>query len=261
MRIRIDLELQGEMPRMLPASYQPEFSSWIYKTLHFGSDAFSQWLKQKGYLNRNNEYDLYTFSNLMLNDASQKDDRLVIHQEQTSFFLSFLSDQEIEPYIKDLFLGKKPLLGDKKSKVLFHVNNVEKVEDPVFNELTNLSAISPVVITRSNPKKTVFLSPEDKDYGVLFIKDLMARYALLIKRMPQSTANGLTGLSDLQFRLLDKPKGKVVKVNSGTPMQENIKGYLFNFSLKAPAELIRFGYYAGFGTHCPQGFGCCQVKE
>lgn len=261
MRIEIVLELQGDEPRLLPASYQPEISSWIYKTLHFGNDRFTDWLRDKGYLDRNNQYSLYTFSNLMLNDFRHQEDRLLIQQDQTSLLLSFLADDQILPFISELFEGQETRIGDKKSKVSFRVSRVQRLEDPVFSDQMNLRCISPVVLSSTGTKKVSFLSPEEKDYGVNFLKNLMAKYAMLVKQLPGATGSGLQGLADLQFKLLDKPRPKVVKINPGTPSQESIKGYMFDFSLKAPAELIRLGYHAGFGMQCVQGFGCCQAIE
>lgn len=260
MRIKIVLDIQGDEPRMLPSSYQPEFSSWIFQTLNFGNDSFTNWLKQKGYLNRNNEYTLYTFSNLFLSDIRHKEDRLLINQDQTSLYLSFLAHEDIEPFIIDLFNGLEPRIGDKKSKVQFRVSSVERLPDPVFSDQMTLSAISPIVLTATDGKKQEFISPEKKDYGVLFLKNLMAKYAALIKQLPEASPNGLQGLSNLKFSLLDKPRPRIVKINPGTAQQESIKGFLFDFSVKAPAELIRLGYYAGFGDQCQYGFGCCDIK-
>jgi CRISPR-associated endoribonuclease Cas6 len=259
MRLKIALELQGDEPGLLPNNYQPELSSWIYKTLHFGNDSFVKWLRENGYLNRNNEYQLYTFSNLVLTDFRHNDDRLEILQPQTFFYLSILGKDEIQPHIEELFSGLEPRIGDKKSKVLFRVKAVERLEDPVFSSKMDLSCISPIVLVGDNLKKPEYLSPDKKDYGKLFLKNLMAKYALLVKQLPGSTGSGLQGLSELEFKLLNKPHSKVIKKSPGTPAQESIKAYSFDFSLKAPAELIRLGYFAGFGNHVTMGFGCCQV--
>ncbi|RLD54679.1 MAG: CRISPR-associated endoribonuclease Cas6, partial [Bacteroidetes bacterium] len=33
----------------------------------------------------------------------------------------------------------------------------------------------------------------------------------------------------------------------------------YKFKIKAPKELLRLGYYAGFGEKNSMGFGCCEV--
>jgi CRISPR-associated endoribonuclease Cas6 len=261
MRFKISLELLGDEPRLLPPNYQPELSAWIYKTLHFGNEPFKKWLSEKGYLNAAREYQLFTFSNLKLTDFGHHEDRLLIKQTQTSFCISFVAGEDIGPFIVELFRNQEPRIGDKKSKVQFRVASVERIPDPTFTDEMNLSCISPLVLTRSSGKKAEFLSPDEKDFGVLFFKNLMAKYATMVKQLPNANNSGLSGLSDLQFRLLDKPKSRVVKINPGTPSQESIKGYLFDFSLKAPAELIRLGYFAGFGEQGYHGFGCCKLKK
>ncbi len=261
MRFRIDMDLVGEGPHLLPVSYQPEISSWIFKTLHFGSNSLFRWLEKGSYLDKNNEYHLYTFSNFKLRDFSHEDDRLLIKQSSTSMCLSLVAAEGIEPFITNLLQEQEPRIGDKKSKVQFKVSGVERLPDPEFSENMKLSCISPLVLVNKEKKNPEFLSPDEKNYGVLFFKNLMAKYAHMVKQLPSASQGGLSGLSDLQFRLLGNPTSRVVKINPGTPYQESIKGYLFDFSLKAPAELIRLGYHAGFGDHGYQGFGCCKVKK
>ena len=38
-----------------------------------------------------------------------------------------------------------------------------------------------------------------------------------------------------------------------------MKGYLFNFELQGEPELLRLGYYGGFGRLNSQGFGCAEI--
>lgn len=261
MRFRIVMDLVGEGPNLLPVSYQPEFSSWIYKTLHFGSDSLFKWLEKGGYLDQNNEYHLYTFSNLKLTDFSHEGDRLLIKQSSTSMCLSLVAAEGIEPFISELFQKQEPRIGDKKSKVQFKVSQVERLPEPEFSDNMTLSCISPLVLTNREKKKPEFLAPDEKNYGVLFFKNLMAKYATMVKQLPSASQGGLSGLTDLKFKLLGKPTSRVVRINPGTPYQASIKGYLFDFAVQAPAELIRLGYHAGFGDQGQQGFGCCKIKK
>ena len=43
-------------------------------------------------------------------------------------------------------------------------------------------------------------------------------------------------------------------------MESKLIGYQFDFFLDAPAELIRIGYYTGFGEKNSVGFGCVGIK-
>jgi CRISPR-associated endoribonuclease Cas6 len=38
-----------------------------------------------------------------------------------------------------------------------------------------------------------------------------------------------------------------------------VRGYLCEFELQAPAELLRLGFQAGFGEKNSLGFGCAEV--
>jgi CRISPR-associated endoribonuclease Cas6 len=42
-------------------------------------------------------------------------------------------------------------------------------------------------------------------------------------------------------------------------MRPFFKGFEFDFSLTAPVELMRIGYYGGVGEKNSLGFGCCEL--
>ncbi|PIY05025.1 MAG: hypothetical protein COZ21_04960, partial [Bacteroidetes bacterium CG_4_10_14_3_um_filter_31_20] len=48
---------------------------------------------------------------------------------------------------------------------------------------------------------------------------------------------------------------------ANTPEETFLKGFLFDFKITAPHELIKIGYYAGFGKANSLGFGCAEVIE
>ena len=61
--------------------------------------------------------------------------------------------------------------------------------------------------------------------------------------------------------ILSKPKSRLITIKANTPHESKLRGYLFDFKIKAPAEVIKLGYYAGFGEKNSLGFGCCEVIE
>ncbi len=263
MRFKIDFRLIGDSPFYLPVNYQNEFSAWVYKMLHFESSAFTKWLQTKGYSDSNGEYTLYTFSDVLFGAHKYEGDRLLVEQDKANMIISFYADPEIEQYITDIFEDKEFKIGDNKGKVLFRVEQVKKLPDPISSDTESLEikTLSPVLISDGSKNNGVFLSPDEKGFDKAFFKSLMFKYATLVKFMSGNPGKGLPDLQALEFKLIGKPKAKIVKVKTDSPHQRSVKGYHFNFILKAPLELVKIGMYGGFGELNHLGFGCCDVKK
>jgi CRISPR-associated endoribonuclease Cas6 len=262
MRFKIDLSVKGEKPYALPVNYQNEFSIWIHKMLHFGSKDFNGWIKQKGYSDPNGEYRLYTYSEIEFPEISHHEDRLILEKKTASFLLSFYAHEEIGGFIPDIFKDREFKIGDNKSKVAFIVAGIERIkEKDLSNGFARFTCVSPMLISEPGNNDVTYLSPDQKDFDKIFFKNLMFKYANLIKYMPDNTINTLSNLKDLKFSLLSKPKSKIIKIKTDTPHQKSVKCYLFDFEIRAPEILLSIGYNAGFGDLNNLGFGCCEVRS
>jgi CRISPR-associated endoribonuclease Cas6 len=261
MRFKFHLQLGGDGLHSLPSNYQYELSSWISKTLHFGSESLQKLLKEKTYLDQNQQFGHYTFSPLNAREFSHQDDRMLIGDSRIHMFLSMIPDDEIGSLIMQVFNKLEGRVGDKKSKLEFVIDEVELLPEPVFPEEATIGCITPMVFSdASNPKKVQYFSPEDKGFDKLFLKNLLSKYAWMMRYFPGKVNVALPELTDLKFKLISQPKGRVIKVRTETPNPVSIKGYLFDFSLKAPVALIRTGYDMGFGESSSMGFGFCELK-
>ena len=70
----------------------------------------------------------------------------------------------------------------------------------------------------------------------------------------------------IRLRCLDAysgqpPKSKLITIKSGTAAQTKVKGWVFDFELDAPRELVEVGILAGFGKENAQGFGCGELVQ
>jgi len=263
MRFRIKFRLPGEPPFFLPVNYQSEFSAWIHKMLHFESKEFTSWLKTKGYTDSTKEYILYTFSDVLFAAHKHQEDKLAIEQDHLEMLISFYADPQIEDFLKKIFENKHFKIGDKKGKVTFNVEKFEKISDPVFKKGQGvvLSCLSPMLISDRSVNDGPFLAPDEKGFDKAFIKSLLFKYANLVKFMSGGMGNGLPDLQNLKFELIGKPKARIVKINTDSPHQKSVKGYLFDFRISAPDELLKIGLYSGFGGLNHLGFGCCDLKK
>ncbi len=261
MRFKIDFKLQGEAPFSIPVNYQSEFFAWIHKMLHFQSEPFRKFLENKKFLDANGEYKLFTFSDVVFAPHKLVDDRIVVEDDYASMILSFYAQDDIEPHVMDTFRNQEFKIGDTRGKVSVKIDNIKSLEVPDFGKLKSVvfTCLSPVLI--KEPGNTDYLNPDQKGFDKIFFKNLMFKYANLVKYMPSGPGNDLSGLNDLQFRLMGKPRPKHVKIKTDTPHQKSVKGYMFDFEVKAPEELLKIGYNAGFGDLNHLGFGCCELKK
>lgn len=129
-------------------------------------------------------------------------------------------------------------------RLKLEVESITEEDSPDFSARMCFQTLSPVVIVRKNGGSDEYLSPCDSGYSELFTQNL--------KRRAQKS--GVTNTGFLLWRLLGEQRSKLIAVKG-----IKIRGFMFCFELLGTAELLRFGYYAGFGSKCSMGFGCARV--
>jgi len=259
MRFKLSLELTGD-ENIIPVNNQYEFASSILKTIQYTDTSFVEWLQKNGYMNANREFQHFTFSQPIFADAIQDGDRLSLNSKEATLCISFLTNEQLGAFITGIFQNLELRVGDRLSKVSFIVKNVETLPEPVFESGMRFQTTSPLVFSRDNGKKLQYFSPEDKEFEIMFFKNLMTKYASLVKFFPQwAGETTFPNLSDMKLEVLSPIKGKVVKTRTELSQPIPVKGFLFDFKLTAPSRLINIGYQTGFGEQNHLGFGCTAV--
>lgn len=260
MRFKIELEvLKHNTDNLLPLNYQYELSSWIYKVLNQGDPGFAKWLHSKGYGNNKKRFKLFTFSNLKVDKYKIHADRLKILSPKVILYISFYPLEAITPFITGLFNNQAVTIGDKISKVNFIVRSVENQNEPVFTDEMEFCCISPVIISYIDKDKEKsyadYLHPKGEKFNELFINNLVRKFNVFYKKKINP--------DDIDFNLeiTSTPKSRLITIKAFTTDESKLKGYIFNFKIKAPEKLIRLGYYAGFGEKNSLGFGCVEVVD
>jgi CRISPR-associated endoribonuclease Cas6 len=205
-------------------------------------------------LNRDKLFRNYVFSHLIVPDRKIESDRLLIQCERVSLIFSTVPDPELVPLVTSNFLDTRFMLGDKLSQVPFNVEKVEKIPEPEFSDKMTFRTISPIHLSVKIPgrKNDLHLSPEDDSYARYFYENLHQKYSLLYgHEHPHEPVSG-------KFKLRSEVTQKGITINAGTSGQSKLIGYQLRFRLQADPELIRSGYYLGFGEKNHLGFGCCE---
>jgi CRISPR-associated endoribonuclease Cas6 len=268
--MRFKLTLEHTDKGLLPLNYQYELSSWIYKTLNYGNEEFADWLHRQGYTNDYKQFKLFTFSNLMVPKFQINGDRMIIESREAGLIVSFYPIDSLEYFVSGLFSNQSFRIADKRSGASFAVKTVEKLPEPEFDSDMEFKALSPILVSYKHSEKqkyATYIHPGNEHYGDLLIKNLAAKYHAFYAGQTLTNVGeerddpGLPDIGNMDyfFKPLGKPKSRLITIKSGTRQESKLRGYLYRFRIKAPAELIRLGYYAGFGEKNSLGFGCGEM--
>lgn len=260
MRFRLTMDVDKGSGNVLPVNYQYELSSWIYRVLNSGNRTFTGWLHERGFNVSGKAFRLFTFSGITVPKYRIDEDRLAILEGPLSMIISFVPVSSMKYFIRGLFKDQQMKLGDRKSSVLLNVHSVEQLPVQEFDESHRFRCLSPIVIShrqREKDKYARYLGPEDEGYGSFVAGNLMEKYHAYDNGM--SREDRIT--DDLVFKSESKARSKLIAIKQGTPQETKIRGFLYDFTVMGPPELIRLGYYAGFGEKNSLGFGCVDVME
>ena len=257
MRFKLTLRINSRQ-RILPLNYQYPLHAWIYRTIQQADADFSRFLHDEGYASGSKKFKLFTFSPLRCKPYKifQKEERIRFDGDEVALQISFMIDQAAEKFIMGLFMGQRFSLGDQISQVDFEVVRIEAQARPVFQETMRYRCLSPVVISVKEEGKDQpqYKGPEHPDYAKLFLNNLAEKYSVV----PQLAGITEASKDDWQFRLLNKPRTKLIHIKQHTEAATQVKGYEYDFELTAPAEVQELGFYAGFGEGNSMGFGMCK---
>ena len=256
MRFELTLTLANRHQNVLPLNYQYELSSLIYKTINQSNPQFAAWLHDKGYSDNTKQFRLFTFSNFNVRDREIIDDRLIIKSEVVKLIFSTLPEETLQHFVTGLFMDREFTIGDRLSKVGFRVTSIEALRPPVFKDEMYFKTLSPIFVSQKieGRKQARHLPPNEHGYIQLIINNLKEKLRIY---------TGIASTLDVQeasLELLSSPKQKGIVIKANTPQATKLISYHYNFKIKADPELLRIGFYTGFGEKGSQGFGCCEVK-
>lgn len=268
LRIRLTFRLQDRRQNILPINYQYAVSAWIYKMLHSGNPEFSDWLHNRGYTLDNKKFKLFCFSELQFGEKGcrfQKPDRLRIFSDSFDLVVSMAVPKAANYFVQGIFREQSLVLGDRFSQVPLHLSNVETLAPPNFStSLTQrFSTLSPICVSkpelRNDRPMPQYLEPSDVDFERILLANLQNKYAAF--RDSLETDNKTFLVDDTVFRLLEVRQQRLVHLPRKGMRPIKVRGYLMDFELIAPVELLEFGYFAGFGEkNAGLGFGCVEVR-
>jgi len=175
-------------------------------------------------------------------------------------------------FVTGLFRKQELVIAEKGVKAEFQITAVEKIPEPNFKNNMEFQCLSPIVVTipemQNGKLRATYLAPDYHNYSELIKENLVKRYVAAHNNVLEGvsyTNKSEEYLVDLpfdidkwDFKVKSKPKSKLQTIKSGTTAQTKVRGFLYDFELTAPVELMRFLYYSGIGEKGSLGFGCVQ---
>jgi CRISPR-associated endoribonuclease Cas6 len=241
----------------LPLNYQYELSAFIYRILSRADKEYATWLHNNGFVLKDKNFKLFTFSNLIIPayTIEKQEKRLRIDSDSVDWFISFLPEKSTEKFICGLFSEQIFQIGDKYSVVQFRVEKIEALPTPEIKSEMSFKTLSPVCISfrRETDRYAQFIEPEHPEAAEIILNNLLNKYQVYYGKMYE-------GKLDFSFQPVTPSKPKLIKMKAGKDEETNIRGYLFNFKIKAPVELMQIAYQAGLGEKGSLGFGMIENK-
>lgn len=256
--MRITIQCHVAKPTDIAIDYRYQLSSWIYKMINAGDSVFGTWLHDQGYRLNGKKYKLFCYSDLSPQSYDRHDRVLRLLPGPMSCTISFLLPDGVKNLVKGVFQNQSLDLRTSRSDARFRIEHVALATEPIFAPIMRYRAVSPILISKNRDAdqgqvrgNKQFLEVTDPDYNQFFAQNLVNKANAYLSAEKYSYDQvGLAVLSD-------SVKGKMHSIK-GIAM----KGKLFDFELSAPTELMKIGYYAGFGgANSSLGFGMCSILK
>ncbi|WP_456407907.1 CRISPR-associated endoribonuclease Cas6 [Caldithrix abyssi] len=263
MRLKLKLQVDSQF-NILPFNYFYPVSAWLYKQINRGDSDFAHWLHQQGYMVKGKHFKHFTFSKIGLRRFRRLDGGLLILDRQVDLHFSFLTQKGVESFLSGLFLNQQLDIVDGRHQCRFYVRQVESLSAPEFKARMHFRSKSPICLSKpveiNGKSGKEFLHPSHPEYGQRLVQNLFFKY-LSFKELEKDAAMEDSLMKNFEFKWYEPCKSRLATVKSGSKEETRIRGYLYSFDLTAPPELLRIGYYSGFGEKNSLGFGYVEVMK
>jgi len=249
--------------QQLPLNYQYPVSAVIYRILQQADSAYAGFLHDAGYKQKDSmkTFKLFTFSDLKT-PFRIIGDRLQLLTRQVELIVSFHLPQAAENFIKGIFLNQQIEIGDKRSRVIFLVDQVEALPLLLTNDDVQeviLQPLSAVVAGIKNEKgHYTFLSPDHPDFVPQLIYNWKEKYATVYGAEQVAIAFADTAMEVIFYT--NPPKSRLITIKADTPAETKIRGFVnFGLKVRGEREALELLLNAGVGVYNSLGMGGVEV--
>jgi CRISPR-associated endoribonuclease Cas6 len=255
--MELTITFENPQPTTIPIDYQYYLSSWLYSVIEKGDDQYADFLHNQGYevpLNKVKVFKLYNFSNLILQDFRIMQDKIQVNGREIKLKVRFAVDQALETFILGIFKGHGLQIKTGFNEMVhFPILRVESKPVELSNDNIKVKMLSPLVVAKKQETgHDLYLAPNESDFEHYFFINLLDKYIAAGGFLKSEWANTRQSITLLNP---NKMRSKLIKVKTDSKSQTQVRGYMCELELYAPAELLKIGLLAGFGKENAMGFG------
>ena len=247
LKLFIDKQVYGNT---LPFNYQYECSAVIYKIMAKSDTAFSEWLHNNGYHADKKQFKLFTYSRLQIPKFTVQGSYMKILSDELGWNISFIPESSTQQFIQGIFGEQEFELGNRHARIHCRVQQIELSPPPLFTEKMQFGLLSPMCITLKHPDQTEeYIAPDHPQANALIRQNLLDKHKAWLGTEYQE--------KDFPFEIktLTKPKTALITIKAETPHESKIRGYMCDFEMTAPVQLMKIMYEGGIGGKNSMGFG------
>lgn len=257
MQFKIQLiKVQG---KVIPINYPYLLSAAIYRIISKGDEEYASFLHEKGY---GKGYKFFTFSDLKFK-YKRENDRMLLLDPKVEFTVSFHLPEASRTFVEGLFKSENIVIADKNSKVVFQVQSIISLDNPLkeFSPQELMEVIvkpSSAIVTgiKNERGHYDYLLPDDKE----FLPSLLYGWRNKI-RDAYDLETAEQAILSIELEYYQNPfRTRLVHIKSDSQAATKIRGSL-NYKLKLRAErrFIELLLNAGLGLYSAQGMGSLEV--
>ncbi len=258
MRFKLTFRRQSRYD-LLPLTYPYFLSAWIYRVLGEADADFATWLHDQGYRLGGRQFRLFVFSQLDVRPFAIEGGCLRIRGELARLEIGFCLDEAGGHFLQGLFEQQVFTLGDAQHRVDLAVESIEMLPPPVWEGgWQRFRAHSPVCVsqTRGPGQPVAYLAPDHPAYALRLADNLQHKLNSRAAALGQAAPIANEGWG---FRLESRPKSRLITIAPGTERETKVRGYLYDFALRAPQAWKEMMWYAGLGEKNAMGFGYASL--
>jgi CRISPR-associated endoribonuclease Cas6 len=232
----------------------------MYRVLHESDADFTGWLHDHGYQIDGKQFRLFTFSQLDLRPYQIQGDLVQLNGDRISLEVSFCLKAVSGLFLQGLFAQQQLSLGDAQHRVDFLVDTVEILPAPAFREeWQRFRCLSPVCVSlaRRDGRPVEYLSPDHPRYAERLYDNLISKiqsYLVAQGCIPEPAFPYFPEI--FGFRLESRPRSRLIRIAPNTERTTQVRGFLFDFSLRCDSGWKKMMWQAGLGEKNAMGFGC-----